>query len=217
MNTKPTRLKGHVMPERKTRQGSDAGSEARFDLHRLWPNHARHLEAHFLRLDPESRRLRFGNSVNDEFLRNYAATLTRMDSIIFGAWIDGQLRGVGEIRGLPVHWNQTAEAALSVEREWQDRGIGNAILKRLVAAAQNRGVKELHMICLRENRKMQHLASKHDALTEYDQDSAGAQIHPAWPTPVSLIEEMGSEARNFLRSVLYPGEIRFPWSGRSRD
>ena len=55
----------------------------------------------------------------------------------------------------------TAEAAFSVERDWQDQGIGDALITRVIAAAQNRGVNRLDMICLPENRKMQHLAVKH--------------------------------------------------------
>lgn len=176
-----------------------------FEVRRVWPSEAGQLQGHFLRLDQESRRLRFGNPVNDHFIRQYTGTLMRLDSVIFGAWVDEELRGVGEIRGLPLHWQDTVvEAALSVEKPWQNAGIGNAILNRLVAAAQNRGVRELHMICLLENHKMQHLAGKHEAISRYDEDMAGARIHPAWPTPGSLMEEVGAEARSFIRTVLKP-------------
>lgn len=158
---------------------------------------------HFLRLDPDTRRLRFGNAVGDAFVKDYAESLLSADSVNFGAFPDGTLRGVAELRGLRDSWPRSAEVALAVEPAWQDRGIGDALFSRLVAAARNRGIARLHMICLQENVRMRHLALKHDARLEFDGGSIEATLTPAWPTPVSVFEEVFGDPRDYLPSALH--------------
>jgi len=160
--------------------------------------------AHFCSLDKDLRRLRFGNAVNDSFLTNYARTIFDSVSIVYGAFVDDELRGVAEIRGMPSTWTSIAEAALSVERDWQNRGIGDALLQRLIATAQNRGVRQLCMVCLKDNLKMQHLAEKYEAIMQYEVDHVEGKISSLHPTFKSLYEEFSSEARSFVRAVLTP-------------
>ena len=159
---------------------------------------------HFLGLDKEQRRLRFGNPVNDEFLKRYAETIFESVSIVYGAFVDDKLRGVAEIRGLPSTWKSVAEAAFSVQKDWQNKGIGDALLQRLIATAQNRGVKQLCMICLKENKKMQHLAAKYEAILQYEVDHVEGRIHSLHPTFNSLFQEFSAEARNLMKAILTP-------------
>ena len=137
------------------------------EIRRLWESDKPKLADHFQRLDAPTRRLRFGNSVSDSFLKEYVEQVPSIDSVFFGAFREGNLRGVAELRGLLDSWPWSAELALSVEPAWQDEVIGDALLNRLIAAAQNRGIKKIHMLCLRENARMQSLAKKHDAVLEF--------------------------------------------------
>lgn len=187
-----------------------SGKLTDIDVRHLWASDQGLLLAHFLRLDPETRRLRFGNFVNDTFLEKYVAGLFEPQTVVFGAFVEGKLVGVGEVRGLPgvFHFpgarsgNAEAEAAFSVERPWQDMGVGTRLLTRMVAAAQNRGVDHLFMVCLRENRKMQHLAARHDAIVKVDTEDADAHIYPSWPTPSSIIEELAGEAAAYTHDLM---------------
>lgn len=172
-------------------------------IRRLWQSDRPAVTEHFLRLDPETRRLRFGVALKDDSVRSYARQVLSMDAIVYGAFAEARLRGVGELCGFLWHWPPTAEAALSVERPWQDAGIGDALFTRLVAAAQNRSIRALHMTCLRENRRMQHLARKHDAVMEYVPGEVLATLDPPRPTLSSLTEEIVGETRGFARTVLY--------------
>ncbi|UXX81838.1 GNAT family N-acetyltransferase [Roseovarius pelagicus] len=158
---------------------------------------------HFLRLDPETRRLRFGVALKDCALRRYAERVVGMDAVVYGAFAGDTLRGVAELRGFLGHWPPTAEAALSVEREWQNAGIGDALFSRLLAAAQNRSIRTLHMVCLRENARMQHLARKHRAVLQFSYGDVEATLGTPWPTLLSLTEEILGETRRFARSVLH--------------
>ena len=47
---------------------------------------------HLLRLDHDSRRMRFGMAVDDDFIKNYALRLHDMKSIVYGHMIDGEVR-----------------------------------------------------------------------------------------------------------------------------
>lgn len=161
------------------------------------------LVAHFLRLDPDTRRLRFGTAVGDDFVKGHAETLLSDDSVNFGAFPDGTLRGVAELRLLRDSWPRGAEVGLVVERAWQDRGIGDALFTRLLAAAQNRGIARLHMLCLQENARMRRLARRHDARLEFESGSVSATLEPAWPTPYSFFEELFGDTRSYLANTLH--------------
>jgi len=93
-------------------------------------------EDHLLRLDVESRRMRFGMSVGDEFIVQYAHRLNDMKSIVFGHIIGGEVRAAAELRPLGSHMRGEAEAAFSVEKPYQNSGIGTELLGRVVRAAQ---------------------------------------------------------------------------------
>lgn len=152
---------------------------------------------HFQRLDPTSRRARFCGAISDDAVLKYAQNIFRHDAIVCGAFVEGQVRGVVELRGLFRSWPSTAEAAFSVEPDWQNIGIGDALFDRMFAMAQNRGVRTIQMICLKENSRMRHLAAKHDARLHFNQDATEAVLHPYWPTPASVIEEIVGETRGY--------------------
>ncbi|NNF76631.1 MAG: GNAT family N-acetyltransferase [Rhizobiales bacterium] len=175
-------------------------------IRRLWPTDQDQISIHFSRLNDQARRLRFGGAVSDEFVEQYAGRLNQLGSVLYGAFPDGELRALGELRGLLDDWPATAEAAFSVQEPWQDQGLGAALMDRVVAAAQNRGVKSLHMICLRENEKMRHLALKHDAILHFNRYEIDAELERPWPTPFSLAEEIADDARGFVQAILrWPG------------
>jgi hypothetical protein len=102
------------------------------------------------------------------------------------------LRAAAELR--PLARTGEAEAALSVERGWQSRGVGAALLERVLLVARNRQIKHLHMICLAENRRVQQLARKFDAELTFQSGSVVADLIAARPTPVSLMRELVADS-----------------------
>jgi GNAT superfamily N-acetyltransferase len=59
----------------------------------------------------------------------------------------GVLRGAADLRIVRPPDRREAEAAFSIEKPWQSRGIGSALLERTRLAARNRGVKVLQVYC----------------------------------------------------------------------
>jgi GNAT superfamily N-acetyltransferase len=137
--------------------------------------------AHLLRLDPESRRNRFAGTVSDAYIRSYAQAANFADAVIHGFFVEGVLRGIAELRPLP---GDEAETALSVEKQWQGRGVGAALLKRTLGAARNRGTKLLKITCLPENRRMRRLARKFNA----DLKVAFGVVTGKLPVPAGLLK-----------------------------
>lgn len=128
---------------------------------KLWQQDAAALGAHLLRLDREQRGFRFGRAVADEWVARYAASTDWTRSVVLGCWIAGELRGVGEIKMLDEpEPSPTAEAALSVERRFEGRGIGTALFHRGLLIARNRGVRRLTMLCMPENERVQRIIRK---------------------------------------------------------
>ncbi len=125
------------------------------------------LRDHLLRLDPEDRRMRFGGaSLKPEAIETYCNSIDRARSLHVGYLVDGKLRGVAQIcvvDGSSQAWFDkpgNAEFAISVERPWQNSGLGTRLLSRAVIVARNRNIGNLYMMCLPENEKMKRLARK---------------------------------------------------------
>lgn len=171
-------------------------------IRRLWAMDQDEIRAHFLRLDGEARHARFGGAASDAVVANYANHILQYDSVICGAFINGRLCAIGELRGLYHDWPLVAEAAFSVETEWQNAGIGDALLDHMIAIGRNRGVKTINMTCMMTNKRMKHLASKHHAFLEYSSGSVDATLKLRRPTLFSVIKEIAANAEAFTNAVL---------------
>jgi GNAT superfamily N-acetyltransferase len=171
-------------------------------VRKLWVYESDVYRDHLLRLDLESRRNRFGGAVSEDFIRNYVEVSIGLDAVIHGYFVDGILRGAAELRTLGPNFATEAEAAFGIEKEWQDRGVGSLLLERTLLAARNRGIKTLHMICLVENRRMQHLARKFDAELRFESDSVLGEVAAPYPTPASLLREAVADTHGFATAML---------------
>ena len=171
-------------------------------IRKIWPVEAEKFANHLLRLDPMSRRMRFSGPVSDEFIRNYADTASRLNAVMHGFFVEGELRAAAELRPIFDHWPVEAEAAFSVEKAYQDSGIGSELMDRTLLAARNRGIKTLHMVCLAENQRMQRIARKHEAKLNYDHGDISADLDPSWPSYFSLLRETVSSSGELVSAVL---------------
>lgn len=169
-------------------------------IRKLWIGEAAQYRDHLKRLDPESRRNRFGGAVADSFIDDFATRTFRREVVLHGFFADGVLRGVGELRMLD--FAGEAEAAFSIEQEWQSHGIGSALLERTLLAARNRGIKLLHMACLAHNKRMQQLARKFDAELSFDFGSVVGEVEAPHPTPLSVLREALADGAGFATAVL---------------
>lgn len=176
-------------------------------IRRLWKPDKPAFCDHLLRLDAESRHDRFAMSVSDDFLRNYAENCFSLDDTIYGYFVEGEIRGAGELRRVGATdelsaLSPVAEAAFSVERDWRHRGIGVELMARIVRAARNRRTQTLYMSCLARNRAMQALAHKFEAQMRFEPMDVTGEIATKGPTAFSLLYEAMDDANGFATAML---------------
>jgi GNAT superfamily N-acetyltransferase len=180
----------------------EAADEPRGTIRKLWIGEASALRDHLLRLDPESRRNRFGSPVNAHFIGRYAARSISPDSIVHGFFADGVLRAAAELRSYGKPFPSDAEAALSVEREWQNQGVGSVLLEHTILAAQNRGIRTIRLNCLIDNRAMQSIAKKYEAALRFRADEIVGELANPAPTPLSLVREFVADSHGMATTIL---------------
>jgi len=171
-------------------------------MRKLWPTEADRFRDHLLRLDKETRRLRFAHFVTDAFIEDYAGRMAEFGSVVYGYILEGRVRAAAELRRLGDVWGEEAEAAFSVEKSYQDQGIGTELMGRVVRAARNRGIRRLYMSCLAENAKMQAIARKHEADLRFEYGEVIGEILPDTPNYFSIMAEAAEDRVGFMIAVL---------------
>lgn len=125
---------------------------------RLTHEDRRALLAHFLSLDREDRRLRFGACIPDIVIREYVARLDfGRDGLFAVRDAHGRIVAVAHVAMA----GDAAELGLSVDPAHRSVGNGGALFARAVDFLRNRAVHEIYVHCLAENAPMRHLALRH--------------------------------------------------------
>jgi RimJ/RimL family protein N-acetyltransferase len=115
------------------------------------------LRRHFLDLDAEDVRLRFGVTISATAIANYVDRIDFDSDAVFGVHDDElALVGVAHVG----FTEDMAELGVSVLPAHRGRGVGSALLARAADHVRNRFVTRLFMHCLAENAAMMHIARK---------------------------------------------------------
>jgi GNAT superfamily N-acetyltransferase len=143
---------------------------------------------HLRRLGAECRFERFGHAMGDCVLRAYADHCLDHGDLVVGYFVDGVMRGAGELHGLgqgPL--GAVGEAAFSVEHEWRGQEVGTALFDRIVETAKALGAREILFTCHALNRAMQALARKYAAELHFDADEATGRLVVRPRVPVDAL------------------------------
>jgi RimJ/RimL family protein N-acetyltransferase len=170
-------------------------------IRKLWPTEADKFREHLLRLDKKNRRNRFAHGVSDAFIDEYASRVGDDGHIVYAYVEDGFVRGCAELRRIGNSWGSDAEAAFSIEEDYQDRGLGTELLGRVIRAGRNRGVHRLYMSCLAENSKMQAIARKHEADLRFEYGEVIGEIVPQDWNYFSILQEAIEDRVGYMMAV----------------
>lgn len=158
------------------------------------------LAVHFLALDREDRRLRFGAALTDDAVRAMEERIDFDRDELF-AIADDELRLLAVVH--VAFYPKKAELGLSVLPCARGQGLGNALFERAVTHLVNRGVREVFVHCLSENGAMMHLARKHGmrVVTDGGETDAHLELPIATPGTVFLewLQERQADAVQNLR------------------
>jgi GNAT superfamily N-acetyltransferase len=148
------------------------------------------LAAHFLSLNAEDRRLRFGLPISDASVADYVERIDFARDAVFGVFDDElNLAGAAHLARAEDH----AELGVSVLPSHRGRGIGAALLERAHTHARNWGIGTLFMHCLTENAAMMHLARKQGMRIAAASGEADAHLELAPASAASFAKALLAE------------------------
>lgn len=144
---------------------------------------------HFLALDKEDRRLRFGLALSDETLRSYVADIRYGSDSLFGVYADDlTLLAVVHLASRA----DPAELGLSVLPAARGQGLGTLLFARAVMRARNLGLHKLFMHCLAQNDAILHIARKAGMKVTTENGEANAWLE----LPPASLGSLGRDARD---------------------
>lgn len=147
---------------------------------------------HFLSLDAEDRRLRFGAALGDEAIASYVERLDMGRDGLFAVH-DDNLDIVAVVH--VALGEGPAELGLSVLPGWRGSGHGNALVARAVVFLRNRSVRSVFVHCLAENAAMMHIARKNRMTLDWSGGEADGRLGLRPPTPDSVWQEWLEDQR----------------------
>ena len=110
--------------------GAEARADIRADIRVLGPTGMEDYYAHLLRLD----RAHGFPASDDCAIDAHCLSLIASGAILVGAYVDGVMRAAAEI--VPDRSARTAEAAITVEQGFDDRGFGHVLTERIIEVAR---------------------------------------------------------------------------------
>jgi len=147
---------------------------------------------HFLQLNDDDRRMRFGTQTSDEVIHHYVERLDFSQDRIFAIFdLQLQIVGLAHLAYLPKVKDQAlaAEFGVSVLPEGRGQGLGTALLDRAAVHARNTNIEILYVHCLANNKAMMHLAQKAGMSVEYAYGDADAYLKLSPANPATIVEE----------------------------
>ena len=150
------------------------------------------LAVHFLALDSEDRRLRFGSPIGDATIGAYVERINFADDGVY-AIQDDLLRVVAAIH--VARTGEAAELGLSVLPGYRGEHLGSALFARAVMHLRNRGIATVYVHCLAENATMMHLARKNRMRLSTDASESDGRLELEPGTPHSHVLEWLQDQR----------------------
>lgn len=131
------------------------------------------IEAHFLALAHDERRLRFGTDLSESAIRSYVNKIDFSNDAVFGVLeSDLSIIGVAHL----ARDDDCAELGLSVLASHRNRGIATELLRRANIHARNWGATTLYMHYLTQNNPISRIARREGMLVVTDATEADARI-----------------------------------------
>ena len=127
---------------------------------------------HLLRLDPESRYLRFGYSISDHMIERFLSTIILEPEAhqIFAIYDGEDAVGIGHVSRVGV------ELAFSVLGTHRRQGIGNDLMAACLNWCREQGYVEGCMVCLSSNHTIRKLAARNGMIMQTEQGETLAKF-----------------------------------------
>ncbi len=148
------------------------------------------ITAHLIALEPEDRRLRFGQHVGDAAIAKYCATIDFEKDGVFGIYDEElQLRAFCHLAVIEHPTIKVGELGLSIHADFRGHGIGTLLFDRGTIHARNAGIERIFVHCLMENRAMRHIAEKGGMTLELSDGEVDAHLRLRPSNPGTVLRE----------------------------
>jgi RimJ/RimL family protein N-acetyltransferase len=163
------------------------------------------LFVHFVGLSDEDKRLRFGLTASDEYIKKYVSkSIDDPNSQWFAIEDENFLVAVCHAA---IYENGDGELGCSVLPDYRNNGYAQILFDRAVTWLRSRGTTNVFMHCLSENAAMKHIAKKNNmtVVTHVDESDARVVVEP--PTPLTQVAEVYLD-RIALYDMFYKNSYR---------
>lgn len=160
---------------------------------------------HLKNLTDEDKISRFGYLITDYMIDKLILDMCYHPSEheLWYARTDDTRVGWGHLARNP---DNSWELAVSVDKEYQRRGIGDKLITEMLEFAKFHKIPEVYMHCIEDNRVIQHLAEKHELKTrERGAGERTAALEVPEPTFVELNTQRWKEQNEILKEM---GKLR---------
>jgi RimJ/RimL family protein N-acetyltransferase len=172
--------------------GSDGGAGAAPGcVRRLGHSDHASVCAHLARLGPDDRYARFSHPMDESALGNFCQGVSWLRTFLLGFFVDDQIRGLGELRLRSYRDPRRAELALSIEPDFQNRGIGTQLFRGLLLLARSRGVECVWMQYRAESLRLRHIAARFGATITVERGEAEGHVDLRSPSVLSRLNGVG--------------------------
>lgn len=132
-------------------------------IHHSHTEHLAEYAAHLKNLTDQDRYTRFGYAASPQAIDQMILNMLYNQSQhhLFTYRVDDRIVGFGHLAREDSDW----ELAVSVDHEYQGRGIANELMTHMIAWGKVHGVHAVFMHCITDNQRIQHLARKHGLKT----------------------------------------------------
>ena len=177
-------------------------------VRRVLPNEYNKYREHLLSLDDNSRTLRFASPVSDYVINHLCDGFEAnpKDHVLF--CIEDENLDFVAVGHIAIE--DEMELAFSVLKEHQGKGMGDALMRRVLQHCRTIGHLKGHMVCLPHNQAIKHLCTKHGIKihTEYGETEGDVEL-PA-PNVSTFIDEATS--RNLGAFDFFTKRTLYPWT-----
>jgi len=160
------------------------------------PDYARHLK----NLPNEDKYTRFCYAIKDEGIDQFILLIlyNSHDHHLFTAEVDDKVVGFGHLAREGDDW----ELAVSIDKEYQAKGIADHLMDRMISWGKTRGIHSVFMHCIAQNTKIQHLAKTHGLrMVERDGAEVTSKVDLPAPTPLDYTADFLREQRELLTQM----------------
>ena len=177
-------------------------------VRKVLPNEYHKYRKHLKSLDTASRNLRFANPVSNEVIDHLCDKFEShpTDHVLFA--IEDDLLDFVAVGHVSLEGDM--ELAFSVLKEHQGKGMGSALMQRILQHCRTTGHLKGHMVCLPHNTAIKHLCTKYGIQfhTEYGETEGDIELPKA--SVSTFIDEATS--RNLGALDFMAKRSMLPWT-----